>query len=106
MAGRNPCNAYRSSSFLGSNKTAGYNAQQLPFKLKKLVEAHQLSDSDNVDGFEKGCALIRSNLGIDPTVGDYEDWAVNYAQALWLEKWRLKNLNEMLAKMFSSEKGQ
>lgn len=75
----------------------------MPFKPKKLVEAHQLSDSDNEDGFEKGCALIRTNLGIDPTIGDYEDWAVNYAQALWLEKWRLKNLNEMLAKMFSLE---
>ena len=68
---------------------------------KKLVEAHQLSDSDNEDGFEKGCALIRANLGIDPTIGDYENWAANYTQALWL-----KNLNEMLAKMFSSEKGQ
>lgn len=65
-----------------------------------------LSDDDNSDGFEKGCALIRANLGIDPTKGDYEDWAINYAQALWLEKWRLKNLNEMLAKMFSPEKGQ
>ena len=75
----------------------------MPFKPKKLVEAHQLSDSDNEDGFEKGCALIRSNLGIDPTVGDYEDWATNYAQALWLEKSRLKNLNEMLVRMFSKE---
>ena len=75
----------------------------MPFKPKKLVEAHQLSDSDDKHGFEKGCALIRANLGIDPTAGDYEDWAVNYAQALWLEKWRLKNLNEMLAKMFSPE---
>ena len=65
-----------------------------------------LSDRDEEDGFEKGCALIRSNLGTDPTIGDYEDWAENYAQALWLEKWRLKNLNEMLAKMFSSENGQ
>ena len=73
--------------------------------LKKLVEAQLLSDSDNEDGFEKG-SLIRANLGIDPTIGDYEDWVANYAQALWLEKWRLKNLNEMLAKMFSSEKGQ
>lgn len=70
---------------------------------KKLVEAHQLSDSDNKDSFEKGCALMRANLGIDPTAGNYESWAANYAQALWLEKWRLKNRNEMLAKMFSSE---
>lgn len=72
---------------------------------KKLVEAHQLSDSDNEDGFEKGCALIKANLGIDPTNGDYEDWAVNYAQALWLEKWRLKNQAEMIARMFGGKKG-
>ena len=70
---------------------------------KKLVEAHQLSDSDNEDGFEKGCALIRANLGIDPTAGDYEDWATNYAQALWLEKWRLRNLSEMLARVFGPQ---
>ena len=75
----------------------------MPFKSKKLVEAHLLSDSDNEDGFEKGCALIQANLGIDPTIGDYADWATNYAQALWLEKWRLKNLNEMLVQMFSPE---
>ncbi|MBQ7388595.1 MAG: hypothetical protein IJW01_04435 [Paludibacteraceae bacterium] len=75
--------------------------QQLP---KKLVEAHRLSDSDSEDGFEKGCALIRANLGIDPTIGDYEDWADNYAQALWLEKWRLKNQAELLARMFGGKK--
>lgn len=51
-------------------------------------------------GFEKGCALIRSNLGIDPTVGGYEDWAAHYAQALWLENWRLKKHAEMLAALF------
>lgn len=76
----------------------------MPFKPKKLVEAHQLSDSDNEDGFEKGCALIRANLGIDPTNGDYEEWAENYAQALWLEKWRLKNQAELLARMFGGKK--
>ena len=42
--------------------------------LKKLVEAQLLSDDDNSDGFEKGYDLIRANLGIDPTIGDYEDW--------------------------------
>jgi hypothetical protein len=70
---------------------------------KKLVEAHQLSDSDNENGLEKGCALIRANLGIDPTAGDYEDWATNYAQALWLEKWRLRNQSEMLARVFGPQ---
>ena len=72
--------------------------------IKKLVEAQLLSDDDNSNGFEKGCALIRANLGIDPTKGDYEDWAANYAQALWLEKWRIKNHAEMLAKMFGDVK--
>ena len=53
---------------------------------------------------EKDCALIRANFNIDPEECDYETWASLYGQALWLEKWRLKNLNEMMAKMFSSEK--
>lgn len=83
------------------------SAEPMVDKLLSIInKKDELSDSDNEDGFEKGCALIQANLGIDPTIGDYEDWAANYAQALWLEKWRLKNLNEMLAKMFSLEKGQ
>ena len=53
----------------------------MPIEPKKLIEAQLLSDNDNEDGFEKGCALIRENLGIDPTIGDYEDLAENYAQA-------------------------
>ena len=76
----------------------------MPIKPKKLVEAQLLSDRDEEDGFEKGCALIRANLGIDPMIGDYEDWARNYAQALWLERWRLKNTADMLAKMIGGER--
>lgn len=75
----------------------------MSFDLKKLVEAQLLSDSDNEDGFEKGCALIQSNLGIYPEELSCEEWAYNYAQALWLEKWRLKNLSEMFAKIFGGE---
>lgn len=75
----------------------------MSFEPKKLVEAQLLSDDDNEDGFEKGCALIRSNLGIDPMIGDYEAWATNYAQALWLERWRLKNTADILAKMIGGE---
>ena len=75
----------------------------MPFEPKKLVEAQLLSDRDEEDGFEKGCALIRSNLGIDPMNEDYEEWAEHYAQALWLERWRLRNLSEMLVRVFGSE---
>ena len=76
----------------------------MPIEPKKLVEAQLLSDRDEEDGFEKGCALIRSNLGIDPMNGGYEKWAEHYAQALWLERWRLKNTADMLAKMIGGER--
>lgn len=75
----------------------------MPRQPKKLVEAHQLSDDDDKDGFQKGCALIRANLGLDPTVCNYEEWAAYYAEALWLEKFRNRNLAEMLSRMFGSE---
>lgn len=59
-----------------------------------------MSDNDNEDGFDKGCALIMSNLGIAPTQGSYEDFASNYAKALWLETWREKRRVEMYTSMF------
>jgi len=59
-----------------------------------------LPESDDEGGFEKGCALIRSNLGTDPTEGSEEDFASAYAQAIWLENWRMKRKAEMIAAMF------
>lgn len=52
------------------------------------------------DGFLKACALIRSNLHVDPTVRSAEDFATNYAAAMWLENWRLKRLAEMIKALF------
>ena len=63
-----------------------------------------MKESDEEDGFEKGCALIQSNLGIDPTQGTEDDWAYYYAQALWLESWRLKNQAQLLANLFGGKK--
>ena len=74
------------------------------FKAKKLLEAHLLSEDNEKDGFEKGCALIRSNLMIDPCSGSEEDWASWYAQALWLEQFRLRNQAEMIARLFGEKK--
>lgn len=62
-----------------------------------------LLDHDK-QGFEKGCALIQANLGIDPTTGTYEDWAENYAKAIWLERWRDKKKGELPARLFGGEK--
>ena len=51
------------------------------------------------DGFVKACALIRSNLHIDPTAGTEDDFAQWYAEALWLEQMRLKNQAEVLSRV-------
>ena len=54
----------------------------------------------------KGCALIRANLHADAMqAATYEEWAELYAQALWLERWRLRNQAEMLAALFG-ERGR
>ena len=63
-----------------------------------------MSEDDEKDGFEKGCALTQANLGINPTAGEPEDWAINYARALWLERWRLRNQAEMITAMFGEKK--
>ena len=33
-----------------------------------------------------------------------EEWAELYAQALWLEKWRIRNLAELIAALFGESK--
>ena len=35
--------------------------------------------------------------------GDYDDWAAHYAQALWLEQWRMRNQAEMLARLLGGD---
>ena len=87
----------------GSHQTVVENLWELHFKAKKLIEAHLLSEDNEKDGFEKGCALIRSNLMIDPCSGSEEDWASWYAQALWLEQFRLRNQAEMIANLFGEK---
>ena len=56
-------------------------------------------DEEDKDGFIKACALIRSNLHIDPTAGSDDDFAQWYAEALWLEEMRLRNQTEMLSRV-------
>jgi 2-hydroxychromene-2-carboxylate isomerase len=48
----------------------------------------------------KGDALIRANLGVDPAGLEDEKWAQLFAEALWVEQWRLKNQAELLAALF------
>lgn len=73
------------------------------YQVHKLVKKLLLSDDDDKDSFEKGCVLIRSNLDIDPEKCNYEEWAESYAQALWLEKFRNKNLVKMLTKLLGGD---
>lgn len=62
-----------------------------------------MSDDDDKDTFDKGCALIQANLHVNPTEGTYEKWAQHYAYALWIEKWRLKNQTEAIARLLGGE---
>jgi hypothetical protein len=49
-------------------------------------------------------ALIRANLGIDPSSLKPIEYAEAYGQAIWLEGFRLKNQAEMLVAMFGGKK--
>lgn len=59
---------------------------------------------EDKDGFVKACALIRSNLHIDPTAGSDDDFAQWYAEALWLEEIRLKMQADMMVHLFGERK--
>ncbi|MCM1446429.1 MAG: hypothetical protein NC044_08500 [Prevotella sp.] len=64
-----------------------------------------MADEDDEDTFAKGCALIRANLHVDvDEIAEAEDWAALYGEALWLERWRNKNLAELIARLFGEEK--
>lgn len=74
----------------------------MPYRNKKLVGAHTLSDEDKEQAIVKGCALIRANFHIDPHGLTYEQWADMFTQACWLERTRLVNLATVLSKLFST----
>lgn len=61
---------------------------------------------EDKDGFIKACALIRSNLHIDPTAGSDDDFAQWYGEALWLEEMRMRNHAEILSRVLSALFGE
>ena len=64
---------------------------------KKLIEAHTLGEPDSEDGFSKGCALIRANLGVDAEGIETEEE--------WVEGWRYRNLAKMIGGLLGGGKG-
>lgn len=65
-----------------------------------------MAESDDEDGFAKGCALIRANLHVDvDKIESGEEWARLYAEAIWLERWRNRNHAELIASLFGDGKG-
>ena len=52
----------------------------------------------------KMSALIRSNLGLDPSGLATKEYAEAYCQAIWLEEFRMRNLAELIAAMFGGKK--
>lgn len=58
------------------------------------------ADSDDLGEIAKGCALIRANFHIDPTLLSDDQWAMLFQQAVWLENFRLTNTAKILAQLF------
>lgn len=78
---------------------------------KKRITSHLLrgdmpEEKEDKDGVIKACALIRSNLHIDPTAGSGNDFVGWYAEALWLEEMRMKNHAEILSRVLLALFGQ
>lgn len=64
-----------------------------------------MAESDDEDGFAKGCALIRANLHFDAEkIETEEEWARLYCEALWLERWRNRNRAELIVSLFGDGK--
>jgi len=49
-------------------------------------------------------AIIRANLGLNPSELSTKEYAEAYCQAIWLEGFRLQNQAELLAAMFGNGK--
>jgi hypothetical protein len=52
-----------------------------------------------------GNVLIRANFGLEPERLSLGKWSDLYAEAQWLEQWRLVNKAEMLVRLFGSGEG-
>lgn len=64
-----------------------------------------MAESDEEDGFAKGCALIRANLNVDiAKIETEKEWAQLYCEAIWLERWRNRNRAELIASLFGEGK--
>lgn len=76
---------------------------------KKLIESHLFNpdETKGEDSLLKAAALIQANLHKNPWTGSDEDFATDYASALWLENWRterqVQGIKKAIAEMFSSD---
>lgn len=59
-----------------------------------------MDSADEHDEMMMGDALIRSNFHTDPASLSPSEWARLFAEAVWLESWRLRNHSRALAALF------
>ena len=60
-----------------------------------------MAESDEEDGFAKGCALIRANLHVDnDKIETEEELAQLYCETIWLERRRNRNRAELISSLF------
>ena len=51
-------------------------------------------------GKMQGDAIIMANFQVDPSKLQVSKWGEYYAQAMWLERWRLDNQAKMMQELF------
>lgn len=51
----------------------------------------------------KADAIIRANFHLNPDELQISQWSKLYAQAIWLEEWRLKNQAELFMGLFAGD---
>ena len=61
------------------------------------MSADSVSEEDEM---MKGEALIRANFGVEPGGLSESEWSRLVCQAVWIETWRLRNMAEMIGRMF------
>jgi hypothetical protein len=61
-----------------------------------------MSDDDSADEITKGNALIRHYFKESPDEMNSETWAGRVNEALWLKRFEMRNLAELVSAMFKT----
>ncbi len=73
-------------------------------EISTFLTEREISNEDGEDEIQKGNALIRHYFKISPESIADKKWAELVQEALWLKRYEMRNLAELVSAMFSSKK--